>query len=108
MQTTDFDLAPKYDSNKQINPIRVKVQDSEIVGDVDDTYPDKHWSDNVGFKVEITVADGGSGYGINPSNNRGGGGTGATAKQLSERNNKKNRSNKCRRRIFVKSNCYSC
>lgn len=84
MQTTDFDLAPKYDSNKQINPIRVKVQDSAIVGNVDDTYPDKHWSDNVGFQVkEITVADGGSGYGLTPAITiTGGGGTGATAKAV--------------------------
>ena len=69
--------------NKQINPLELS-RDSEIVGDVDDTYPDKHWSDNVGFKVtEITVADGGSGYGINPAVTiTGGGGTGATAKAV--------------------------
>ena len=84
MQTTDFDLAPKYDSDKKINPIRVTVTDNQLVGDVDDTYPDKHWKDNVGFKVTaITVADGGSGYGLDPEITiSGGGGTGATAKAV--------------------------
>ena len=84
MQTTDFDLAPKYDSDKKINPIRVTVTDDQLVGDVDDTYPDKHWKDNVGFKVTaITVADGGSGYGLDPEITiSGGGGTGATAKAV--------------------------
>ena len=84
MQTTDFDLAPKYDSDKKINPIRVSVTDNQLVGNVDDTYPDKHWKDNVGFKVTaITVADGGSGYGLDPEITiSGGGGTGATAKAV--------------------------
>ena len=84
MQTTDFDLAPKYDSDKKINPIRVTVTDNQLVGDVDDTYPDKHWKDNVGFKITaITVADGGSGYGLDPEITiSGGGGTGATAKAV--------------------------
>ena len=84
MQTTDFDLAPKYDSDKKINPIRVTVTDDQLVGDVDDTYPDKHWKDNVGFKITaITVADGGSGYGLDPEITiSGGGGTGATAKAV--------------------------
>ena len=84
MQTTDFDLAPKYDENKQIMPIKVTVNNSAIVGDVDNTYPDKHWKDNVGFKVVgISVADGGSGYGLNPEVTiSGGGGTGATAKAV--------------------------
>ena len=84
MQTTDFDLAPKYDENRQITPIKVTVNNSAIVGDVDDTYPDKHWKDNVGFKVVgISVADGGSGYGLDPEVTiSGGGGTGATAKAV--------------------------
>ena len=36
MQTTDFDLAPKYDENRQITPIKVTVNNSAIVGDNDD------------------------------------------------------------------------
>lgn len=84
IQTTDFDLAPRYNNNNQIEPINAIVKDNEIVGTIEDTYPDKHWKDNVGFAVtSITVADGGSGYGQNPQITiTGGGGSGCTAKAI--------------------------
>ena len=84
IQTTDFDLAPRYNDNKQIVPLNLVVKDSVIVGSIDDTYPDKHWKDAVGFKViSISVADGGTGYGVNPEVTvTGGGGSGCQAKAV--------------------------
>ena len=99
-------LQSKYDENRQITPTKVTVNNSAIVGDVHDTYSDKHWKDNVGFKVVgISVADGGSGYGLDPEVTiSGGGGTGAYCKSsCKSRSNQTNRSNKCPRRIFDKS-----
>ena len=62
MQTTDFDPVIKYDKNRQITPTKVTVNNSAIALVTLTTHtPDKHWKDNVGFKVVgISVADGGS------------------------------------------------
>ena len=81
---TDFDLAPTYNaSDNAISPIRTQVIDNSIVGLADDlnSYPNKNWSDSVGFVVkEINVAKAGQGYSSAPQIIiSGGGGTGAKA-----------------------------
>ena len=82
---TDFDILPVIDDRLNISPLAVRLngdggfiyQDAQL-----ETYPWKHWLDNVGFKViEIKLIDGGSGYIDNPIVRiEGGYGSGATAK----------------------------
>jgi len=63
---TDFDLAPVYkDAYKTILPESVKVFDGTIIGtDANlETYPNKHWLDNLAYKiVRVEVTDPGEGY----------------------------------------------
>lgn len=85
---TDFDLAPVYKGDEgKIVPKDVKIVDNELVGtdclDLNcDTFPDKPWRDNVGFKItDIEIYNSGSGYTVAPTVTlEGGGGTGATAR----------------------------
>ena len=63
---TDFDLPPAYDTVEgKILPQSVKVQDGVLVG-VNaniETYPNKNWLDNNGYKVvKVEVVNPGSGY----------------------------------------------
>ena len=79
---TDFDLAPKYDSNlKKILPESIKIIDNNLIGiDADfETYPNKNWLDNSSFKVvSVDVVNAGSKYlSIPELIVEGGGGTGA-------------------------------
>ena len=64
--TTDFDLPPKYDILAgKIETQEVQVIDGEIrTGKANIlTYPNKHWTDNVGFELtNIVIADPGQGY----------------------------------------------
>jgi len=81
----DFDVPPAYDSARGgIYPKRVRILDNEIVGEegLFDTYPDKNWLDQVGFKVVgIHISDAGKGYKTAPKVTiTGGGGSGAEAK----------------------------
>ena len=79
--TTDFDLPPKY-INGVIVPQSVVVENGNLVGsDKITAYPDKHWRDNVGYKiVSINIANPGTEYKNAPSIViSGGGGSGATA-----------------------------
>jgi len=79
---TDFDLPPVFNDNS-LEPI-FTTSNGKIEANLDtiNTYPWKHWLDNVGFVVtELSIIDGGSGYQIAPtvritSNS----GTGATAR----------------------------
>ena len=79
---TDFDLPPRYNSNGVIESSKVTVSNNVLVdaGGIT-TYPDKHWRDNIGYKViAINVGVEGSGYTNPPAVTiTGGGGTGATA-----------------------------
>ena len=63
---TDFDLPPAYDSQEgKILPQDVKVQDGIIVGTNAnlETYPNKNWLDNTGYKVvTVEIVNPGSGY----------------------------------------------
>ena len=63
---TDFDLPPAYNSvDGKIVPQDVKVQDGVLVGVNADfeTYPNKNWLDNSGYKiVKVEVVNPGSGY----------------------------------------------
>lgn len=67
---TDFDLPPAYNTAfKEILPQSVKVIDDTLIGINSDlqTYPNKHWLDNLAYKVvSVEVADGGSGYTFPP------------------------------------------
>ena len=82
---TDFDLLPIINANFAVEPLKANV-DSE--GNIQseyteiNSYPWKHWLDNVGFTVEsIEIVDGGSGYISNPVVKiEGGYGSGASAK----------------------------
>jgi len=80
---SDFDLPARYVSTEEgIQPQVVKVIDSEIVNQSAelDSYPNKNWADNLGFKVlRIELADAGSGYTNAPVIKITGSGTGATA-----------------------------
>lgn len=61
---TDFDLPPFYEKNS-LTLVDTKVMNGEIMVDdtIINTYPWKHWLDNVGFIVtSLTIVDGGSGY----------------------------------------------
>jgi len=84
---TDFDLAPAYNETfKQILPQTVRVVDNNIIGTNADleTYPNRHWLDNVAYEVtSIEIADGGSGYTFPPVIAlEGGGGSGAEAQAI--------------------------
>jgi hypothetical protein len=67
---TDFDLPPAYSSiDGKIIPQSVKVQDGVLVGTNADleTYPNKNWLDNSGYKVvKVEVVNPGSGYKSSP------------------------------------------
>ena len=79
--TTDFDLAPFYDTNaKEITTHKLKIKDDVIIGDTDALeYPDKNWLDNYKFEiVNVEVSDTGKGYTTPPVIKlTGGGGSGA-------------------------------
>ena len=78
---TDFDYAPKY-VNGKIEPSKVTVFNDELVGaDNINSYPDKNWKDNIGYKITaINIANPGTEYKNPPAVViTGGGGTGATA-----------------------------
>ena len=79
---TDFDLPARYDDENQITPSSAKLVGTALTGiDTITSYPDKHWLENVGFKiVSFNIGEKGSGY-ITPPivSITGGGGSGATA-----------------------------
>ena len=84
VNVTDFDLPATYDPvSKKIVVSYAKVINDQIANsNITSTYPNKHWLDNVGFKVTtIKISNVGSGYLGTPTITiTGGGGTGATAK----------------------------
>ena len=89
--TTDFDLPPAYlEATDTIRAKDIKVIDNSIIANQSDisTYPNRHWADNVGYKVlNIEVSDPGQGYVTAPVITvTGGGGSGATAKASVGRN----------------------
>ena len=63
---TDFDLPPRYDAERgQIVSETIKFLNNSISGtnETTQTYPQKHWLDNVGFEItNFVVFKGGSGY----------------------------------------------
>jgi hypothetical protein len=68
LSLTDFDLQPTYRKDNQ-STIETKVVNEVI--EVDDnlinSYPWKHWADNVGFKVtELKIVNSGEGYHLPP------------------------------------------
>ena len=82
---TDFDLNPVIDSTFNVSPLQVNVSSTGVINTVFtelNSYPWKHWYDNVGFTViSVALIDGGSGYFENPVVRiEGGYGSGATAK----------------------------
>ncbi len=82
---TDFDLVPVIDSQFNVSPMVVRLNESgqfDTVFNEINSYPWKHWYDHVGFTVQtITLIDGGSGYIENPVVRiEGGYGSGASAK----------------------------
>ena len=82
--TTDFDLAPSYDSvTKSIQPSKATISENVFYGLNSNTsvYPRKHWLENSGYKIkEILISESGSGYTYAPVVKiQGGGGSGATA-----------------------------
>jgi len=85
---TDFDLPATYNAATR----RIEVSTGKLTVSASgvpqllnpnlvDTYPNKHWLDNVGFKItKVSIQNAGSGYlGIPVVTLTGGGGTGATA-----------------------------
>ena len=67
---TDFDLPPSYNVVEgNIVPQSIKVQDGVLIGvnaDVE-TYPNKNWLDNNGYKItSVKVVNQGSGYRSSP------------------------------------------
>lgn len=63
--TTDFDLPPRYNSaTNKIVSSTARLENSTIVDlQRGDTYPDKHWLDNVAYKITaVEIADSGAGY----------------------------------------------
>ena len=49
---TDFDLPARYDDENQITPSSAKLVGTALTGiDTITSYPDKHWLENVGFKI---------------------------------------------------------
>ena len=75
---TDFDLQPRYDAVEgRIVAERTSVFNSEVqtYSPFVQTYPQKHWLDNVGFEIkEIKIYDGGSGWTDGPNVTISGGG----------------------------------
>ena len=64
MSFTDFDLQPVYDTN-QVVPVKARVVSGQIQSDnpAIQSYPWKHWYDNVGFELtDIVLIDGGTDY----------------------------------------------
>ena len=82
--TADFDLSPKYDvAEGKITASNAKVSSTNVYGERDvSSYPDKHWFDNVGYKItSVDIGNKGTAYTLPPVVKfEGGGGTGATAK----------------------------
>jgi hypothetical protein len=68
---TDFDLQPRYDVNEgRIVAEKTSVFNNEVqtYSPFVDTYPQKHWKDNVGFEItDIKIVDGGSGWTDGPN-----------------------------------------
>jgi len=67
---TDFDLQPRYsDSQRKIVAESLKITNN-VVGPINrfiETYPQKHWLDNLGFEItDIVIADGGTGWTSGP------------------------------------------
>ena len=81
--TTDFDLPPTYSvATNSIEASVAQVNNNQITNsNLTSDYPNKHWSDNVGFKIiSINLADAGLGYlGVPNITITGGGGSGAEA-----------------------------
>jgi len=79
---TDFDLPPYYsDARGKIVPVDTRVVNDTVQVNGITSYPQKHWLENVSFKIkEINIYEAGSGYLNAPSVEiSGGGGTGAVA-----------------------------
>jgi len=67
---TDFDLQPRYsESQRQIIPESLQINQN-VVGPLNSfvqTYPQKHWLDNLGFEItELAIANGGTGWSSGP------------------------------------------
>ena len=82
---SDFDLLPIIDPNFKVVSIYTTIDNTGTIqseNNVFNSYPWKHWYDNVGFTVQdIFLIDGGSGYITQPTVNiQGGFGSGAVAK----------------------------
>lgn len=81
--TTDFDLPPSYDltSNSIQTSVAKMINNAIVESNLTVDFPNKHWLENVGFKIEsIQIANTGQGYlGVPNINITGGGGSGATA-----------------------------
>ena len=78
---TDFDYPPRY-VNGVITPSNIRIENSALVNaDNINTFPDKHWKDNIGFQITaINIGEAGTGYKNAPQIEiNGGGGTGAKA-----------------------------
>ena len=75
---TDFDLAPRYDAAAgKIVAERTSVFNNEVqtFSEFVNTYPQKHWLDNLGYNItEIVVHDGGQGWTDAPNVTISGGG----------------------------------
>jgi len=75
---TDFDLQPRYDEVEgRIVAERTSVFNSEVqtYSPFVETYPQKHWLDNVGFEItEFKIYDGGTGWTDGPNVTVSGGG----------------------------------
>jgi hypothetical protein len=80
---SDFDLPATYDAQKDsiVTSVAQIINDQIINSNLTSTYPNKHWLDNVGFKItSIEIAEPGTGYlGVPIVTFVGGGGTGAKA-----------------------------
>ena len=67
---TDFDLLPVVGEDYSVTPMTVAVTDTgsiDSAGAEINSYPWKHWLDNVGFTViSVEIVDGGAGYINNP------------------------------------------
>ena len=75
---TDFDLQPRYDARAgKIVAEKTSVVNNQVrtYSEFVNTYPQKHWLDNVGFEIsEIVVHDGGAGWTNGPNVTISGGG----------------------------------
>jgi hypothetical protein len=73
---TDFDVLPVIEESKKVTPLKLNIEDKQIISNENsldisssilDTYPWKNWFDNVGFEItEVAVVDPGEGYISNP------------------------------------------